>query len=71
MSEPTTSNKAFRGAYRRGHQAGMDGKPLEACPYRETRGGAHGNIVTFSRAFRAYWFDGHADGLAERTTHGA
>lgn len=56
-------NKAFIGAYRKGQRAFREGKPQEGNPYRETRGGRHLNVITYSRAFQNCWLEGWLDAL--------
>jgi ribosome modulation factor len=56
-------NRALKGAYRKGREAYADGKPIERCPYPDWTT-ARGS-VTFSRAFRRYWFEGWEDARAE------
>ena len=50
---------AFYRAYMRGREDLEAGKTV--CPYAETRGGKHGNVTTFSRAFMRYWREGWTD----------
>lgn len=51
----TTTNRAFQGAWQRGYRDYLVG--LIHCPYPDRRGHRR-NIITFSRSFRKYWFDG-------------
>lgn len=55
---PATRSKAFVGAWRKGRLAAIEGKSLADCPYPDRRGGEHGQVITFSRAFRKFWRDG-------------
>lgn len=54
----------MRGAYRKGHAAGLDGLPAGACPYEDKRK-ASGRL-TWSRAFIAAWHDGWQAGNEQR-----
>lgn len=49
-------NPAWRGAYRKGYEAGAAGLGLEACPYQDKR--KSDGRLTWSRAFQAAWRDG-------------
>ena len=55
---PINATPQFGSTFWRGAAAWQMGKPRSACPYRDHRAGPHGNIVTFSRAYRRYWHDG-------------
>jgi hypothetical protein len=55
---PPTRSRALAGAWRKGRQAALDGRTLADCPYPDRRAGVHGQVVTFSRAFRRWWRDG-------------
>ncbi len=52
-------NPAFAAAYDKGAAAYDEGRPLDACPYRDHR--TDRGHITFSRAFRAAWRDGWRD----------
>jgi len=52
-------NRALKGAYRKGREAYADGQPIERCPYPDWTT-ARGS-VTFSRAFRRYWFEDYEE----------
>jgi len=56
---PTTNNKAFRAAYEKGIGAAREDVPREDNPYLDWR--TDRGSVTFSRAFRRYWFRGWDD----------
>lgn len=56
--KPKTKSRAFQGAYWKGYQARLDGKPKES-PYPDHRG--WNEHVTFSRAFDRYWREGWED----------
>lgn len=56
------SNPAFKGAYRKGFEARLDGKERSANPYDYNDTGPQG--VTFARAFWRHWSKGYDD--AER-----
>jgi len=58
--EPKTANRAFKGAYRKGYQARIDGKS-NLPPYPDKRAGRREHITTYSRAFRKYWLEGWQD----------
>ena len=62
MGLPSTKNRAFRGAYRRGQRAAEQGLPRNP-PYPDFRSGKDA-VVTFSRAFRGYWLEGYDDTMA-------
>lgn len=64
-----TWNRALRGAYRKGWEAGAAGMGLEACPYDDKR--KKSGRLTWSRSFIAAWRDGwDAARLADPiTTH--
>jgi hypothetical protein len=51
-------NKSFATAKEKGILAAWAGEPETACPYSDKRTPTH-NHVTFSRAFRRAWLDGH------------
>ena len=54
--------KHFYGAYKRGRAAyAKEKQSYEECPYPDYRGGRYGNIITYSRAFRRYWYKGWQD----------
>ena len=55
---PSTRNRALVGAWHKGRAAAIAGSTLDDCPYPDRRAGEHGQIVTFSRAFRKWWRDG-------------
>ena len=48
----------FYGAYRKGFLAGLSGD--DRCPYPDVR--TWRGAVTWSRAYRRAWYDGHRDG---------
>ena len=52
----------FDGATRKGYQAGIKGKPIDSCPYRDLR--TDRGCVTFSRGFRTAWRNGWREGSA-------
>lgn len=52
------SNNALDGARRKGREAHAAGTLRSRCPYGDFRGGRHGNIITWSRAFIRAWEDG-------------
>jgi ribosome modulation factor len=55
-------NRAFLGAYRKGLNAGRQGKSWASNPYNKydvCRGGP-----TFAKAFHGYWLNGWQDGRA-------
>ena len=52
-------NKALEGAKRKGREAREAGLPESACPYGDKRGGRHGHMITFSRAFIRAWLEGY------------
>ena len=54
-------NKAFSTAKFKGFVAGLQGTSAKNCPYTDWRTGYH-NGVTFSMAFRKYWFEGRDEG---------
>lgn len=58
--------KALAGARRKGYEAGRAGQPESTCPYQDKRGGRHGHVITFSRAFRNWWLIGWKEGCAAR-----
>lgn len=49
-------NPAWRGAYRKGYEAGAAGLGLDACPYEDKRKDC--GRLTWSRAFQSCWRDG-------------
>jgi hypothetical protein len=49
-------NRALRGAFRKGRQARVEGKPLSDCPYEDLR--KCDGRLSWSRAFIAAWRDG-------------
>lgn len=55
---------AWRGAYRKGYEAGVDGIARENCPYDDKR--KWDGRLTWSRAFRSCWHDGWEAGQKER-----
>lgn len=57
-------NPAWRGAFRKGWQAGFDGAPIGSCPYEDKRKDC--GRLTWSRAFIAAWTDGWRAGDDER-----
>lgn len=60
-------NKAFAAAYRKGYQAYVEKGAHARCPYFDYRGGRHGQVITFSRAFQKYWWDGYNTAKREST----
>lgn len=54
----------FFAAYRKGFKAAIDGESRLSNPYSDER--TRRGSVTFSRAFRGFWRDGHNDGTAYR-----
>lgn len=58
--------KHFYGAYKKGRKAFQADGDSAVCPYQDKRGGRYNHIVTFSRAFIAYWFEGFEDAQAGR-----
>lgn len=65
LVESNHPNQAFRGAYRKGAQAFLDGKRKVDCPYDPHNYNSQG--VTFSRAFANTWTRGFQD-QKERTS---
>lgn len=61
--EPTTRNRAFLAAYRKGRDAKLAGKP-RVSPYYDQR--THRGSVTYSRAFNRYWLQGWDSAVGER-----
>ena len=61
MNKQTLTSPALLGAYRKGRDARRAGDPRTSCPYKDKRGGHHGHVVTFSRAFMRMWRDGWDD----------
>ena len=57
-------NRALEAAKKKGHQAGLEGKDIRACPYEDWRTGR--GSVTWSRAFIHAWFDGFREGCKKR-----
>lgn len=55
-------NRSLRGAFERGERDAVAGKGEEACPYKDARK-ANGQL-TWSRAFRSAWLDGHRHHVA-------
>ena len=58
-----SKSNGFRGAFRRGYLARVDGEPSHRNPYddlRTSRGG-----ITYSRAFMRAWYDGWTAAEAE------
>lgn len=49
---------AFDSARRNGFEACRMGMALSDCPYPDYRGGEHGQVVSWSRAFRNAWVSG-------------
>jgi len=58
VREPRTRNRGYLGAFRKGVVAAQAGRPRRQ-PYPDLRGGEHGQVVTWSRAFARYWLDGY------------
>lgn len=61
------TSRAMLAAYRKGRAA----KPGDPCPYFDHRGGRHGQVTTWSRAFQGYWYEGlkhAAENLPEQYT---
>ena len=50
-------NPALRGAYRKGHEAAIAGRPETACPYVDKR--TLSGRLTWSRSFERAWIDGY------------
>lgn len=61
-------NRAIRGAFRKGWEAGVAGWPASACPYTDER--TRRNAITWSRSFIRAWHDGH-DAALEAIHHAA
>jgi hypothetical protein len=59
-------NFAFFGAYLKGYHAFEEQGAGARCPYPDYRGGAHLQVVTFSRAFQKYWYEGFEDAQAKK-----
>ena len=59
-----TTATHFQTAHQRGFVAGLKNKPVLDCPYPDVR--TRQGHVTFSRAYRTYWFDGWNAGRDER-----
>jgi hypothetical protein len=55
---PPTRSKGFVAAWRKGREAAIAGLSLADCPYPDKRGGIHRHVVTWSRSYRKYWYDG-------------
>jgi hypothetical protein len=51
-------NRAFIGAWRKGWQAAETGAARHS-PYADRRSGKYGNVITFSRGFQRFWFEGY------------
>lgn len=62
LPEPTTRNRAFLAAYRKGREAKLAGKP-RTPPYPDER--TLRGSVTYSRAFRRYWLNGWDSAVGE------
>lgn len=60
LEQEEFSNPAFKGAYRRGFEAALDGRDQSENPYDPENYGPQG--VTFSRAFWRHWNKGYHDG---------
>ena len=60
---------AYAGAWRKGAQAALSGKPESSCPYKDHR--TYYGAVTWSRAFQRIWFAGYRWGRKQETTVGA
>lgn len=60
----STWNRALRGAYRRGFQAGHSGCSSHTCPYSDKR--TTGGRLTWSRGFQTAWCDGWRAGNEQR-----
>ena len=54
---------AWRGAYRKGYEAGAAGVARENCPYDDKR--KWNGRLTWSRAFMSCWCDGWEAGREE------
>lgn len=66
--KPFKYSKAFQGAYDKGMQAGLDGKPRGMNPYSDKRTATGG--VTFSRGFLIAWYKGWRDGSRNESNGG-
>lgn len=49
-------NRSLQGAYRKGVLAGLDGKTMQDCPYKDKR--KHDGRLSWSRSFITAWLDG-------------
>jgi len=49
--------RGFWSAYRRGWETPQD----KLCPYKDIMVGLHNNVVSYSRSWRRFWFEGHED----------
>lgn len=69
MIDPRDFDKwspALRGAFRKGHEAGLAGSPASACPYEDKR--TYRGALTWSRSFIKAWEDGWERGDDQRKT---
>jgi len=57
IPEDKFNNPAFKGAFRKGALAAVNGEPRSSCPYDRDNYGSQG--VTFSRAFWRKWMEGY------------
>lgn len=63
---PTTRSRQMLSAFWRGVRAAEAGDPVN--PYPDHRGGKHGHVITFSRAYRGFWQKGHDAGVEALAT---
>jgi ribosome modulation factor len=59
-----TWNRALRGAYRKGHETGLNGLAATSCPYIDKR--KQSGRLTWSRGFITAWHDGWKAGDGQR-----
>lgn len=57
IPEEQFNNPAFKGAFRKGAIAAVNGEPVSNCPYDPENYGSQG--VTFARAFYYRWMEGY------------
>jgi hypothetical protein len=56
LAERYSKSNGFRGAFRKGYAAGVEGVPSHKNPYRDKR--TYRGGITYSRAFMRAWYDG-------------
>ena len=62
MPEPKTGSKGFLTAWRKGKQAALDGKSIDACPYTLSNTESR---KSFKRRWERHWCNGWEDGKKE------